>query len=95
MLRSRRELSPAHKTQEQSRHTSAWLLFVLAMLLGLSSAVQGQVTSGTIYGSVQDSTGAAVQKATLTASDTTKGVTRTTSSSASGSFALPNLPPGT
>jgi hypothetical protein len=67
----------------------------LANLTGFGPAAHAQVTSGSIYGAVQDPTGAVVPQATVTATDTLKGITRTTTSSATGTFALPNLQPGT
>jgi hypothetical protein len=53
------------------------------------------VTSGTIFGSVQDPTGALIPTATITATDHSKGITRTGNASSAGTFSLPNLPPGT
>src|SRR6202034_3151778 len=67
----------------------------LATVLVLAPAGRGQVTSGTIFGSVQDPTGAVISNATITATDPDKGVTRTATSSGTGSFSIPNLPPGT
>jgi hypothetical protein len=71
------------------------LLFAMTALLGFGPSAEAQVTSGTIYGSVQDQTGAAISKATITATEPTRGITRSTTSSSSGSFSLPNLLPGT
>jgi hypothetical protein len=73
---------------------AAFVLLGVAALLGLSPAARTQVTSGTMYGSVQDATGAMIPNAEVTATEPNKGVTRTTTSSGSGTFALPNLPPG-
>jgi hypothetical protein len=72
-----------------------WGLLALIAMLGFGPSARAQVTSGTIYGSVQDQTGAAISKATITATEPTRGITRSTTSSASGSFSLPNLLPGT
>jgi hypothetical protein len=73
----------------------AWLLLILTAMMGLAPSSHAQVTSGSIYGSIQDQTGAAIPKATITASELTKGITRTATSSNTGNFSLPNLPPGT
>src|ERR1017187_3526668 len=73
---------------------AALLLLGVAALLGFSPAARAQLTSGTIYGSVQDASGAMISNAEVTATEPDKGVTRTTTSSGSGTFALPNLPPG-
>jgi hypothetical protein len=54
-----------------------------------------QVTSGTIFGTVQDPTGALIPNASITATEPSKGVRRTGTASSGGTFSLPNLPPGT
>jgi len=59
------------------------------LLLGLLSVVRpapGQAVHGAIVGSVMDSTGAVVPGATVTLTDTDKGVVRTTTSSAIGEY---------
>ena len=50
-----------------------------------------QVTSGTILGSVQDTTGAAIPGATITAKAPAVGIRRTVTSAGNGTFVLPNL----
>ena len=74
---------------------AAGIILAIAVLLSLNSALQAQVTSGSIFGSVTDQTGALVPGATVTATAPATGVTRTTTSSSGGTFSLPNLPPGT
>src|SRR5438128_969942 len=65
-----------------------------AFFLCLScSPLLAQVTSGTIFGSVKDPSGAVVPNASITVRAPDIGVTRTTTSSASGDFVVPNLPP--
>lgn len=54
-----------------------------------------QVTSGTIFGTVKDPTGATVKDAPVTISNPANGVTRTATTNASGGFVAPNLLPGT
>lgn len=67
-----------------------------AFFLCLScSPLLAQVTSGTIFGSVKDPSGAVVPNASITVRAADIGVTRTTTSSASGDFVVPNLPPAT
>jgi len=63
-------------------------------LLIIGPAV-AQVTSGTIYGSVKDPSGAYVQGATVTVSNPANGATREVTTSDSGEFVAPNLLPGT
>ncbi|MDR3749056.1 MAG: TonB-dependent receptor, partial [Acidobacteriota bacterium] len=71
------------------------MLFGLVALLGMATTVQAQITSGSIFGSVQDPTGAMIPNVTITATNASIGVSRTTTTSATGNFSLPNLPPGT
>jgi len=60
-----------------------------------SGSLLAQVTSGTIIGKVHDASGAMVPSAKVTAQSPTIGVTRTVTSSTSGDFVIPNLPPAT
>lgn len=73
------------------------LAITLALVLsqGLVQRIQAQVTSGSIFGSVADTTGAVVPGATVTATDANIGVTRIARSAGNGTFSLSNLPPGT
>ena len=68
----------------------------LAALAGLllCSAVPAfaQVTSGSIFGSIQDPSGAVIPGATVVATASSIGVTRTVTSSKNGTFSLSNLP---
>ncbi len=76
---------------------SAVLAVPSALLLfgpGVTSAA-AQLTSGTILGSVQDSTGAVIPGATVVATAPNIGSTRTVKSGSNGTFSLPNLPAGT
>src|SRR6185437_1139028 len=57
--------------------------------------LRAQVTSGTIFGSVQDSTGAMIPNATITATEPSKGIVRYGTARSSGTLSLPKLPPGT
>ena len=67
----------------------------LVAFLWFSSSLVAQVTSGTITGRVQDTTGALVQNATVTVSNPTNGLTRVLTTSDAGEFVAPNLLPGT
>ena len=68
---------------------SLWLL--LASTLPLAA----QETSGSIFGSVQDPSGAVVPDAIVVASAPSIGVTRAGKSGKNGTFSLANLPAGT
>src|SRR5262245_12522096 len=68
--------------------------FVL-FLCCVSTTLIAQVTSGTIFGTVKDSTGAFIKDAKVTVSSPSIGVKRTTQSGADGAFVVPSLPPAT
>jgi hypothetical protein len=75
---------------------SNWLLLIAFFILFESSlTASAQVTSGTIFGSVEDSTGAVISGATIKASASSIGINRTTISAGNGTFSLPNLPAAT
>ena len=65
------------------------------VLLTFSSIAFGQVTTGTILGTVRDSSGAVVPDATVTITDTGKGTVSTYTSDANGDYNAPFLIPGT
>ena len=70
----------------------------LVMVLGSLSVLQPawcQQTTASITGSVEDASGAALDGATITASDTERGTAVTTKSSQGGVFNFNNLPIGT
>jgi len=62
------------------------LILVLAMLLGLGLAVQGQTSRGTVSGTVTDSSGAVVAGATVTLSSRETTLTRTATTNDSGFY---------
>jgi len=77
-----------------SLHTFRIILAALTMgLCGLP--LSAQITSGTITGRVQDSTGAMVKGATVTVSNPSNGLTRQLTTTDTGEFVAPNLLPGT
>ena len=65
----------------------------LCLLLPATLAI-GQITSGTIVGSVKDPSGAMVAMAPVTATDAEKGVSRTVNTNETGEFVFANMPPG-
>ncbi len=70
-------------------------LFLGALFaIGLPSSGLGQVLTGSIVGTVTDPSGAIIQNATVTATDTNTGQTRTDTSDSSGRYNLINLQPG-
>lgn len=68
---------------------------LLLFILGCCAVLPAQVTSGTIFGRVKDSTGAYIAQANIKVTSPAIGVTRTLQTSATGDFVVPNLPPGT
>jgi hypothetical protein len=67
----------------------------LLTVLTFSCAALGQVTTGTILGTVHDSTGAVVGDASVTITDTGKGTVSTYKTDANGDYNAPFLIPGT
>ena len=53
----------------------------------------GQVTTGTIFGTVTDAQGAAVQKATVTITDVSKGTSDVAATNDSGNYTVTHLIP--
>jgi Carboxypeptidase regulatory-like domain len=70
------------------------LVMVLG-LLGVSQPAWAQQTTAAITGTVEDSAGAAIIGATITARDTERGTVSTTQTTQSGGFNFVNLPIGT
>lgn len=67
----------------------------IAALLATSVPLVAQQTSGSIFGTVQDATGAIVPNAIVVATAPLIGATRTVKSGSNGTFTIPNLPDGT
>ncbi len=68
---------------------------LLAFVLLTAVSLTAQTFRGTILGTVTDPSGAVVAGATVTVKNAGTGLTRTTQTSADGSYALPELPIGT
>jgi hypothetical protein len=67
---------------------------LLALIVTCAGPADAQVTSGSITGTVKDTSGAVIPGATVTVLNAATGVTRTVSTNEVGAFALPTLPPG-
>src|SRR5260221_4019020 len=68
---------------------------ILLTIVGFSvSAAFGQAITGTLLGTVLDSSGGSVAGAEVTATNMDTGVSRTTTTGAEGYYSIPNLPPG-
>ena len=67
----------------------------LPFVLASASLLWAQVTSGTIFGRVKDSSGAYIPGATVIVRSPATGAQRTVNTSDSGDFVVPNMLPGT
>jgi hypothetical protein len=70
------------------------VVLTLAASLIFAGILFGQVTDGTLVGTVTDSTGAAVPNATVTATNRETDVKRTTTTGAAGEYRMNNIPVG-
>ncbi len=75
------------------RKRAVLLAFFSALSIFSATAV-GQVTSGTVTGSVQDPTAAVISGATVKLSNTATAAVRTTATDSSGNFQFLLTPPG-
>ena len=72
-----------------------FVAFIFASELGITSIMFAQVESGTINGTVVDSSGAVVSGAHVTITSTATAKVRTTVTNTSGEYSIPFLAPGT
>lgn len=79
------------------RISTAFLLStaLLVVVSLIASTAFAQVTSGTIFGSVKDPSGAYVKDASVTIANPANGITRKVTTTDDGQFVAPNLFPGT
>src|SRR5437899_1251629 len=70
------------------------LLLIVVLVLSFSTLLAAQTYEGRILGNVTDQTGAVVPSAKVTITNTGTGLTRTLSTSTSGDYVAPALPPG-
>jgi hypothetical protein len=73
---------------------AAAVLLMCLTLSGLAATLAAQSTTGSIYGTVTDSTGAVVPDAQITAKSMATGESSTARSSATGDFSFPIMNPG-
>jgi hypothetical protein len=71
------------------------ILSLMLFVFSWSIAALGQGGTGTLTGTVEDTSKALIPGVTITAVNANTGVTRTTLTNESGSYNLPGLPPGT
>ena len=70
------------------------LLLLIGAFLLLSANLYGQVDRGSLTGTVMDSSGLVVPGVSVSASQDATGLRQATTSSNSGSYAIPELPVG-
>ncbi|MGA8151892.1 MAG: carboxypeptidase regulatory-like domain-containing protein [Terriglobales bacterium] len=84
------------QSSENSPSQFVHLSILVALIICLLCVpLVSQVTSGTISGTVRDPSGAVVTHATVTVRAGDIGVSRVVTTSSSGEFVVPNLPPAT
>jgi hypothetical protein len=79
----------------QCRITAASRLAATVMVILFSISAQGQSTAGRILGTLTDQSGAAVAAGTVIVTDVQRGTSRTITTDESGTYAAPDLQPGT
>ena len=71
-------------------------LCVFAMLLlAVTGVLHGQAVTGSLLGTITDSSGGAVPSAKVTITETKTGIGRNTEANDSGNYSFPSLEPGT
>src|SRR6266478_5013834 len=70
----------------------AFAVFLTFIVFSVSAAF-GQALTGTLLGTVLDSSGGSVAGAQVTATNMDTGVSRTTTTGPEGYYSIPNLPP--
>src|SRR5579864_4054400 len=73
--------------------TNRSLLYLLALLLFLPTLVFAQADTGTLTGTVKDTSGASVPDAMVTVRNTATGATRVVQTGSDGVYTVPGLPP--
>jgi hypothetical protein len=87
-----RELSLSHRSQTfRSRYLSGALAVLFALFCVNGSHLEAQSTFGSIRGTVQDSTGAAIPDTQITLHSIDENTDRTVTSDATGSYAFENV----
>ena len=90
-------LNPRHEALEVVMHSSLNGIRIFTVVLSLALLCLpsfSQTTTGRILGTVTDQSGAGVAGATVSVTDTQRGITRSVVSDASGDYAATELEPG-
>ena len=70
------------------------MVLIVALLLSVSQTLSGQAVNGTLLGTVNDTTGAAVSNAKIVATQTAMGAIHETMTNESGNYTFPDMQPG-
>ena len=70
------------------------MVLIFALLLSVSQTLSGQAVNGTLLGTVNDTTGAAVSNAKIVATQTATGAIHETMTNESGNYTFPDMQPG-
>jgi len=70
------------------------MVLIFALLLSVSQTLSGQAVNGTLLGTVNDTTGAAVSNAKIVATQTSTGAIHETTTNESGNYTFPDMRPG-
>jgi len=67
---------------------------VFSLLMWMSQVAMGQAVTGTLLGTVSDTTGAAIPNAKVLIKETSTNSTHESLTNGSGNYTFPDLPPG-
>jgi hypothetical protein len=70
-------------------------LVLCLLMIGIAAAMQAQIPTATVSGIVKDSQGALIQGAAVSVTSASRGISHESVSNSGGSFAIPDLTPGT
>ncbi len=76
------------------RSAARGALVLIALLMGSEPLCRAQVVTATLSGTITDSSGGSIPNARVTATETSTGVARSSSTSTDGVFNIPYLNPG-
>src|SRR3982751_1155690 len=71
------------------------LLTLAASLVVMNGSIYGQAVTGSLLGTITDSSGGSVPNAKVTITETKTGIGRSTEANESGNYSFPSLEPGT
>src|SRR5205807_3394947 len=77
------------------RSPVSWCLVLVFCLVSCLAAYSQSASTATLRGRVVDPQDAVVPNATVTATNTATGISRTVGTTSAGDYVIPNLPPGT